>query len=85
MGKQLKKFTFDNGTVVEEKVCEDYICRFCDANANACNYVGGMCLQVFPRHKQLCGSFVDNETYSGFISDCSTCKYKSATGDCLHE
>jgi hypothetical protein len=80
MGRQLKKFTFDDGTVTEEKVCEEYVCAFCGAKAVACNFVGGMCLQVHAQHTGLCGAYIDNEKYSGYISDCTTCRYQTDTG-----
>lgn len=73
MGRELKKMTMSDGTVVEERGCEKYVCRYCGGKAVACNYVANMCLQVAARHDGICGAYVNNEKYSGYITECSTC------------
>ena len=75
MGHQLKSFTLDNGNVLQEKACEDYVCRFCGAKANAVNYVANLCLQVFPKHLAGCEAYVEDDTYVGYVNECSTCRY----------
>lgn len=73
MGRKLRKMTMYDGTVVEERGCEKYECKFCGGKAVACNYVADMCLQVAARHAQICGSFVNNDQYCGYVTECSTC------------
>lgn len=85
MAHMLKSFDLGNGMIEKEKACMDYSCRFCDAQAVACNMVAGLCLQVVARHVGLCGAFVQNEKYTGYITECSTCKYFGADGQCNKE
>ena len=75
MGRELKKMTMFDGTVVEERGCEQYVCKYCGGKAVACNYVANMCLQVAARHDDICGAYVNNEKYIGYITECSTCMY----------
>lgn len=75
MGHQLKKFDLGNGQLAEEKACMNYVCRYCGAKAAAANFVANMCLQVYARHQGLCGAYVNSEKYSGYITECSSCKY----------
>ena len=75
MGRKLKTMTMYDGTVVEEKGCDKYVCKYCGGKAVACNYVANMCLQVAAKHEPICGSFVDNEHYRGYVTECSTCAY----------
>ena len=56
MGRALRTMTMYDGTVVEERGCDKYVCKFCGGKAVACNYVADMCLQVAARHAQICGA-----------------------------
>ncbi|MCD8020445.1 MAG: hypothetical protein LUF92_12950 [Clostridiales bacterium] len=85
MGHILKKMTLDNGIEVEEKGCSNYICRYCGGKATACNFVADMCLQVYARHNGICGAYVNNEKYNGYITECSTCKYHIEGVGCIFE
>lgn len=75
MAHQLKTMTMSDGTVVTEKCCEKYVCRYCGGKAVGCNYVANMCLQIAARHEGLCGAYVNDEKYRGYVSECSTCLY----------
>lgn len=85
MAYKLKKMRLLGGTEVEEKACPNYKCRYCGEKATACNFVADMCLQVYARHNGICGAFTETENYVGYISDCSTCKYQEAKGQCAFE
>lgn len=73
MGRALRTMTMYDGTVVEERGCDKYVCKFCGGKAVACNYVADMCLQVAARHEKICGAFVNDEKYCGYVTECSTC------------
>ena len=75
MSKELKQFDLGKGQIAREKTCMDYTCKYCGAKATAGNFVANMCLQVFARHIEGCGAYVNSEEYSGYISECSTCRY----------
>lgn len=75
MVHKLKTMTMSDGTVVTEKGCEKYVCRYCGGKAVGCNYVANMCLQIAARHKGLCGAYISDEKYRGYVSECSTCQY----------
>lgn len=85
MAYQLKKMRLLGGAQVEEKACPNYTCRYCGEKATACNFVADMCLQVYARHRGICGAFVDSEQYVGYVSDCTTCEYRTETGECTFE
>ena len=83
MGRALRTMTMYDGTVVEERGCDKYVCRFCGGKAVACNYVADMCLQVAARHAQICGAFVNDEKYCGYVTECSTCvHYDEGSNTC---
>lgn len=84
MGKKLKKITLENGTTVEEKGCGNYICRYCGGRGTACNFVAGLCLQVYAKHYGLCGAYLDSEKYKGYVTECSTCQFQ-VNGECTFE
>lgn len=83
--KRRKRFRMDDGLVIEEHVCSDYVCRFCGAKASYCNYVGNMCLQAFVPHVGVCGAYVNDERYSGYVSECKTCRFLGEDGGCTLE
>lgn len=47
MGHQLKSIDLGNGHIEKEEACMNYKCRCCGVQASACNYVLGVCLQVY--------------------------------------
>ncbi len=71
--RELKIFKMDDGTVVEEKVCENFVCKYCAGEATTFNYVGDMCLQAFVDHKELCGAYINDDKYDGYINECVNC------------
>ena len=85
MAHKLKTFDLGNGELMKEKACMDYTCRYCGAKAVACNMVGGLCLQVVARHEGLCGAYVQNDKYTGYITECETCRYFGDDGMCNKE
>ena len=66
----------DNGTVVKEAGCMDYVCRYCGGKATALNFVADMCLQVYAKHNGICGAYVDSPQYRGYVTDCKTCLHE---------
>ena len=83
MGHQLKSFDLGNGQIVQERACMDYVCRYCGVKASASNMVANLCLQVFARHQGRCGAYVESDQYTGYVSECSTCRYYE-NDECTH-
>lgn len=84
MGHILKKMVEDQGRIVEEKGCSDYICKYCGGKATACNFVADLCLQVYAKHNGLCGAYVQTDKYVGYITECSTCTYYEEGKGCVY-
>lgn len=84
MAKVLKEFKLDNGTVLKEVGCGNYICRYCGGKAVGVNLVADMVLQINAKHNGICGAFRDDEKYLGYINDCSTCAYL-IDGECTFD
>ena len=82
MQPRRKTFTMDDGLVIKEHVCADYVCATCGARASYCNYVGDLCLQAYVPHVGACGAYVNNEKYSGYVSECQNCAHNRADGRC---
>ncbi len=80
MGYQLKSFDLGGGHIESEKACMNYKCKFCGVRASACNYVLGLCLQVYAPHLPKCGAYVENEKTAAYVTDCSTCFYSTPDG-----
>ena len=80
MGHQLKKFDFGDGRVEQESACMSYVCKYCGVKASACNYVLGLCLQVYAPHLPGCGAYVESEKMADYVTECSTCAYNSPEG-----
>lgn len=84
MAHELKSITLSDGRVENEKACMNYTCRYCGAKATGANFVAGLCLQVVASHVGLCGAYVESDQYTGYVSECSTCRYFE-DGKCQHE
>lgn len=84
MGHVLKQIDLDNGVQYKETGCGNYICKYCGGKATSVNYVMNMCLQVYAKHIGLCGAYVENEKYMGYVTDCTTCAYQE-DGNCTFE
>lgn len=80
MAHTLKSFDFGNGHVEKETACMSYKCRFCGIHASACNYVLGLCLQVYAPHLPGCQAYVEDEKKAGYVTDCTTCVYQTSEG-----
>lgn len=80
MGHTLKSFDPGNGCIEKETACMSYKCRFCGVRASACNYVLGLCLQVYAPHKPGCLAYVEDEHKAAYVTDCTTCAYSSEEG-----
>ena len=59
MGHTLKTIDLGGGHIEKEEACMSYRCRSCGVQASACNYMLGLCLQVYAPHKPGCRSYVD--------------------------
>ena len=92
MGRKLKKMVLDNGKEVREDCgyekleVSDYIEGKwpIEYSVSSQNFVADMCLQVYAKHKGMCGAYVDSEKYHGYVTDCSTCFYQR-DGECIWE
>lgn len=84
MGHILKSIDLGNGHIEKEDACMNYRCRSCGVQASACNYVLGLCLQVYAPHLPRCGSYVEDEKKAGYVTNCSTCMYQNH-GECVAE
>lgn len=82
MKKRRQRFVMDDGMVVEEHVCTDYVCKYCGTKASYCNFVGNLCLQAFVPHRKGCGAYIENEKTVGYVNECSTCAFNGADGTC---
>jgi len=80
MGHQLKSIDLGNGHIEKEEACMNYKCRCCGVQASACNYVLGVCLQVYAPHLPGCKEYVENEKKAGYVTNCSTCIYHTDEG-----
>ncbi len=80
MGHTLKTIDLGGGHIEKEEACMSYRCRSCGVQASACNYMLGLCLQVYAPHKPGCRSYVEDEKTAGYITDCSTCLYQTPEG-----
>ena len=77
MGHRLRSVTVDGGRQLYEKACENYVCRFCGRQMISCNFVNGVCIQVFVSHGDSCGLFDSNINAFRRTAEvtCDSCKY----------
>ncbi len=80
MGHELKSFDFGDGRMESESACMNYKCKFCGARASACNYVLGLCLQVYAPHTSGCGAYVEDDERAAYVTECCTCAYSTEGG-----
>lgn len=85
MGHKLKTIEFDDGRRLFEKACENYCCSSCGCKMISCNFVNGVCIQVFASHKDNCNMFLGNAFEKTREINCSTCKYYDETLSCTYE
>lgn len=83
-----QNIVLDNGIKIDVKMCENYTCKFCGVKATACNFFGSYCIQIFAPHKGECKAFNEKESdysnqYTGFVNNCTTCKYQGSDSTCL--
>ena len=80
MGHLLRSIDLGDGHIEKEEACMNYQCKSCGVKASACNYVLGLCLQVYAPHLPGCRSYVENEKKAGYVTDCTTCAFHSLEG-----
>ena len=84
MAHRLRTIEFEDGRYLYEKACENYICRSCGCKMISCNFVNGICIQVFASHKENCGDFMGNAFARTREVSCSTCKYYNEERSCTY-
>lgn len=84
MGHKLRTIEYDDGRRLYEKACENYQCASCGCKMVSCNFVNGVCIQVFASHREECRKFLGNAFTRTAEVSCSTCRYYSETYSCTY-
>lgn len=85
MGHRLRTIEFEDGRHLYEKACENYMCKSCGCSMISCNFVNGVCIQVFASHKEKCTEYLGNAFARTKEVTCDTCRYYDDERSCIYE
>lgn len=84
MGHRLRAVEFEDGRYLYEKACEHYRCKSCGCGMISCNFVNGVCIQVFASHGEGCQAFLGNAFARTAEVSCATCVHYDEKGSCAY-
>lgn len=86
MGRKLQTVKVDEGVFLNEKACEDYLCKSCGRKMISVNFVNGVCIQVFVSHEENCKCYEGNAFQRTTEVTCETCRYYgSEENNCMFD
>lgn len=84
MGHKLRTIEFEDGRRLYEKACEHYKCTSCGCSMISCNFVNGVCIQVFASHHDDCRKFIGNAFERTREVTCDSCAYYDEACACTY-
>lgn len=85
MGHKLRTIEFEDGRHLYEKACEHYQCKSCGCRMISCNFVNGVCIQVFASHTEACKVYLGNAFARTKEVACDTCLYYDEKRSCVYD
>lgn len=85
MGHKLRIVKFEDGRQLYEKACEHYRCKSCGCGMISCNFVNGVCIQVFVSHGDKCREYLGNAFARTREVACDTCAYYGGETSCQYD